>query len=262
MRDQNWPVIISQAELWLAGTSTPRKPFAVPAPLPPRQPLPTASTDRSKPMLKLGLDVHLEFIVAVVQRGHLSPHIQHPVKPQWKKESHEHLIDHGLRGGRTRSSVSNVHSTSLKPLRGSGFTTFDEHSLHCRPVSFTEQRLVENCPAQSALHTTLASRNSEPICRHLSPRREGREYEIPKAAWPESIKRFQPLSVQAHVSGALIVISRVDREQHGLLVMLDPKGDPGAGGSGAGYDSLGDGLFWCWEKIRRPYIPPSQRTNG
>jgi transposase len=58
-------------------TSTPRKPFAVPAlpaPLPPRQPLPSASIDRSKPMLKLGLDVHLEFIVAVVQRGHLSPH--------------------------------------------------------------------------------------------------------------------------------------------------------------------------------------------
>jgi hypothetical protein len=29
--------------------------------------------DRSKPMLKLGLDVHLEFIMAVVQRGHLGP---------------------------------------------------------------------------------------------------------------------------------------------------------------------------------------------
>src|SRR6058998_3861776 len=57
-------------------TSTPRKPFAVPAlpaPLPPRQPLPSASIDRSKPMLKLGLDVHLEFIMVVVQRGHLSP---------------------------------------------------------------------------------------------------------------------------------------------------------------------------------------------
>src|SRR5262245_26374047 len=46
---------------------------AVAAPLPPRQPLPTASIDPSKPLLKLGLDVHLEFIMAVVQRGHLSP---------------------------------------------------------------------------------------------------------------------------------------------------------------------------------------------
>ena len=69
------------------------------------------------------------------------------------------------------------------------------------------------------------------------------------------------MSVQLHMTGVLVVLSRADREQHGLLVMLDPKDDPGAGGSGAGYDSLGEGLFWCWEKIRTPYIPPSLRTN-
>lgn len=58
----------------VASTSTPRKFLdPVPAALPPRQPLPRALVDRSKPMLKLGLDVHLEFIMAVVQRGHLSP---------------------------------------------------------------------------------------------------------------------------------------------------------------------------------------------
>jgi transposase len=39
-------------------------------PVPPRQPLPTATIDPTKPTLKLGLDVHLEFIMAVVQRGH------------------------------------------------------------------------------------------------------------------------------------------------------------------------------------------------
>jgi transposase len=39
-------------------------------PVPPRQPLPTAVIDPTQPMLKLGLDVHLEFIMAVVQRGH------------------------------------------------------------------------------------------------------------------------------------------------------------------------------------------------
>jgi len=44
-----------------------------PVPLPPRQPLPTAVIDPNKPMLKLGLDVHLQFIVAVVQKGHGSP---------------------------------------------------------------------------------------------------------------------------------------------------------------------------------------------
>jgi transposase len=57
----------------VASGPIPRKCPAVPAVLPPRQPLPTASIDPSKPLLKLGLDVHLEFIMAVVQRGHLSP---------------------------------------------------------------------------------------------------------------------------------------------------------------------------------------------
>ena len=69
------------------------------------------------------------------------------------------------------------------------------------------------------------------------------------------------MSVRLHMTGVLVVRSRADREQHGLLVMLDPKDDPGAGGSGVSYDSLGEGLFWCAEKIRAPYIPPSQRTN-
>jgi transposase len=41
--------------------------------LPPRQPLPTAVIDPAKPMLKLGLDVHLEFIMAVAQKDHTNP---------------------------------------------------------------------------------------------------------------------------------------------------------------------------------------------
>ncbi len=40
---------------------------------PPRQPLPRAVIDPGKPMLKLGLDVHLEFIMAVAQHDHASP---------------------------------------------------------------------------------------------------------------------------------------------------------------------------------------------
>jgi len=40
---------------------------------PPRQPLPTAVIDPAKPMLKLGLDVHLEFIMAVAQKDHTNP---------------------------------------------------------------------------------------------------------------------------------------------------------------------------------------------
>lgn len=48
----------------------------VPAPaktLPPRQPLPRPVLYADKPSLKLGLDVHLEFIMAVVQRDHAAP---------------------------------------------------------------------------------------------------------------------------------------------------------------------------------------------
>ena len=41
--------------------------------VPPRQPLPTAVIDPAKPTLKLGLDVHLESIMAVVQKDHGNP---------------------------------------------------------------------------------------------------------------------------------------------------------------------------------------------
>src|SRR6267378_4124159 len=49
----------------------------------------------------------------------------------------------------------------------------------------------------------------------------GHQQEIPPTAWPECVRRFQPLSVQLHMTGVLVVLSRADREQHGLLVMLD-----------------------------------------
>ncbi len=47
---------------------------AVVRPVPPRQPLPSAVIDPAKPLLKLGLDVHLEFIMAVAQKDHANPH--------------------------------------------------------------------------------------------------------------------------------------------------------------------------------------------
>jgi len=42
--------------------------------IPQRQPLPAAVIDPGKPLLKLGLDVHLEFIMAVAQKDHANPH--------------------------------------------------------------------------------------------------------------------------------------------------------------------------------------------
>src|SRR6266568_4229669 len=53
--------------------------------IPPRQPLPTAVIDPAKPMLKLGLDVHLEFIMAVAQKDHANP--QAP-----RKFTHQQLV--------------------------------------------------------------------------------------------------------------------------------------------------------------------------
>src|SRR4030095_7285181 len=54
-------------------TSTPTPCKAAAPTLPPRQPLPRAVLDPAKPMLKLGLDVHLEFIMAVAQKDHANP---------------------------------------------------------------------------------------------------------------------------------------------------------------------------------------------
>lgn len=52
---------------------TPCPPAPTSAPVPARQPLPRPVIDPTKPMLKLGLDVHLEFIMAVVQKDHAQP---------------------------------------------------------------------------------------------------------------------------------------------------------------------------------------------
>jgi len=48
-------------------------PEPTPAKLPARQPLPRPVLDPAKPMLKLGLDVHLDFIMAVAQKDHANP---------------------------------------------------------------------------------------------------------------------------------------------------------------------------------------------
>ena len=56
----------------LSLTANPDKP-AVAKSIPPRQPLPTTVIDPAKPLLKLGLDVHLEFIMAVAQKDHANP---------------------------------------------------------------------------------------------------------------------------------------------------------------------------------------------
>jgi len=34
----------------------------------------------------------------------------------------------------------------------------------------------------------------------------GQEHQVPRRAWPESVKRFRPLAVELHMKGVLIVL--------------------------------------------------------
>src|SRR5205809_4452934 len=71
----------------LSTNSVPGKPGNGPdgpakAVVPPRQPLPTPVIDPIKPILHLGLDVHLEFIMAVAQRAHTPPQALRKFTPE------------------------------------------------------------------------------------------------------------------------------------------------------------------------------------
>jgi len=55
---------------------------AITGTLPPRQPLPTPVLYANRPSLKLGLDVHLEFIMAVAQRDHAAPQAPRKFTPE------------------------------------------------------------------------------------------------------------------------------------------------------------------------------------
>lgn len=67
------PGPLTAAKANLCNIAVPASSVSAPTNLPPRQPLPRAVIDPSKPMLKLGLDVHLEFIMAVAQKDHAMP---------------------------------------------------------------------------------------------------------------------------------------------------------------------------------------------
>jgi len=65
----------------LTPTSKPHK-APVLAARPPHQPLPAARIDPDKPLLKLGLDVHLELIMAGIQQEHSNPKSPRKFTPQ------------------------------------------------------------------------------------------------------------------------------------------------------------------------------------
>jgi transposase len=71
-------------------------PAPPPAVLPPRQPLPTPVLHPEKSALKLGLDVHLEFIMAVAQRDHASPQAPRKFTPDQLVEQVRKWVAQGL----------------------------------------------------------------------------------------------------------------------------------------------------------------------
>ncbi len=64
--------------------------------VPPPQPLPCASLVADRTALKLGLDVHLEFIMVVAQRGHLSPQAPRKFTPDQLVEQVQRWTAEGL----------------------------------------------------------------------------------------------------------------------------------------------------------------------
>jgi transposase len=67
-----------------------------PAVVPPRQPLPTPVLHPDRPRLKLGLDVHLEFIMAVTQRGNTSARAPRKFTPEQLVEQIRQWVAEGL----------------------------------------------------------------------------------------------------------------------------------------------------------------------
>jgi len=64
--------------------------------LPPRQPLPTPVLFPDTSTLKLGLDVHLEFIMAVLQRDHASPQAPRKFTPDQLVHQVQKWVAEGL----------------------------------------------------------------------------------------------------------------------------------------------------------------------
>lgn len=120
-------------------------PAAAPAanPAPPRQPLTAPVIDPTKPSIKLGLDVHLEFIMAVAQHGHLSP--QSP-----RKFTLDQLVEQVRRWTAQGIAVYCVQESC-----GFGFTLHRRlvdvgaHSLVITPIALNGRRKTDKLDARA-----------------------------------------------------------------------------------------------------------------
>ena len=71
-------------------------PVPLPVPVPPRQPLPRAVLAPDRPVLKLGLDVHLAFIMAVAQKDHAAPQAPRKFTPDELVAQAQRWVAEGL----------------------------------------------------------------------------------------------------------------------------------------------------------------------
>jgi transposase len=127
--------------------TVPAKPAAVPTNkprfVPPPQPLPRISLAADRPALKLGLDVHLEFIMVVAQRGHLSA--QAP-----RKFARPQLVEQVKRWTAEGLGVYCVHESC-----GFGFVLHRElieagaQSLMITPIALNGRRKTDKLDARA-----------------------------------------------------------------------------------------------------------------
>jgi transposase len=152
-------------------TATLDKPEVV-RPAPARQPLPTATMDPTKTSLKLGLDVHLEFIMAVVQIGHAA--LKAP-----RKFTRPELV------AQVRKWVAEGYQVfCLQESCGFGFT------LH---------RELEAAGAQSFLMTPVAlngprktdKRDARVLCQRLARWLAGDQHELTPIRIPSLAEQHQ-----------------------------------------------------------------------
>src|ERR1700733_2272353 len=128
-------------------------------PVPPRQPLPRAVIDPARPMLKIGLDVHLEFSMAVVQIGHAA--LKAP-----RKFAHAELV------------------TQVQKWIAEGYQVFSVQES-CG-FGFTLHRELVTAGAQSFLITPLALNgkrktdkvDARALCQRLSRWLDGDQYAL------------------------------------------------------------------------------------
>ena len=62
---------------------------------------------------------------------------------------------------------------------------------------------------------------------------------IPKSLWPSVFHSFEPVEVQYHMFGILIVTEKVKVDDLGVYVIVENRGDPPEGGSGVSYHKIG-----------------------